>query len=61
MKEKIGAVAFFMGLFTAMGCVGAITELPPAATAGDIVALVGCGLSAAMLMQMGIWMLKDEI
>jgi len=61
MKEKIGAVAFFMGLFTAMGCVGAITELPPTATAGDVVALVGCGLSAAMLMQMGIWMLKDEI
>lgn len=61
MKEKIGFVAFFMGLFTAMGCAGAITDLPPAATAGDVVTLVGCGLTAVMLMQMGIWMIKDEI
>ena len=61
MKEKIGAVAFFLGLFTAMGCAGAITDLPPEATVNDVVALVGCGLTAAMLMQMGIWMIKDEI
>jgi len=61
MKEKIGAVAFFLGLFTAMGCVGGITSLPPEATVNDVVALVGCGLTACMLMQMGIWMLKGEI
>ena len=61
MKEKIGAVAFFLGLFTAMGCAGAITDLPPEATVNDVVSLVGCGLTAAMLMQMGIWMLKGEI
>ena len=61
MKEKIGAVAFFMGLFTAMGCVGAITDLPPEATVNNIVALVGCGLTACMLMQLGIWMLNGEI
>ena len=61
MKEKIGAVAFFLGLFTAMGCAGAITDLPLEATVNDVVALVGCGLSAAMLMQMGIWMLRGEI
>jgi len=61
MKEKIGAVAFFLGLFTAMGCAGGITALPPEATAVDVVKLVGCGLTACMLMQMGIWMLNDEI
>lgn len=61
MKEKLGTVAFFLGLFTAMGCAGAITGLPPEATANDVVKLVGCGLTAAMLMQLGIWMIKDEI
>jgi hypothetical protein len=61
MKEKIGAVAFFLGLFTAMGCAGAITELPPEGTVNDIVALVGCGLTAIMLMQLGIWMINGEI
>ena len=61
MKEKIGFVAFFFGLFFAMGCAGAITQLPPEATSMDVIKLVGIGFTSAMLMQMGIWMIKDEI
>lgn len=61
MKQKLGAVAFFFGLFFAMGCAGAITELPPEATTVDVIRLVGIGFTSAMLMQLGIWMLKDEI
>ena len=61
MKEKIGFVAFTLGLIVTMGCVGGITDLPPETTVNDIVKLVGLGLTSAMLMQMGIWMIKDEI
>jgi hypothetical protein len=59
MKEKLGAVAFFLGLLTAMGCAGA--DMPADATVSQWVSLFGIAFTGGMLMQLGIWMIKDEI
>lgn len=61
MKDKVGTAAFILGLIGACGAAGGITELPPEATAVDVIQLVGIGFTCALLMQMGIWMIKDEI
>jgi hypothetical protein len=61
MKQKIGFAAFILGLVGAVGAAGGITALPPEATVVDVVQLVGIGFTCAMLMQMGIWMFKEEI
>jgi len=61
IKVKLGFVAFIVGLVGAMACAGGITELPPEATSADVIQLVGIGFTCAMLMQLGIWMFKEEI
>jgi len=61
MKSKLGAVAVFVGLFTLMGVAGTITDLPPDVTFGQIVTLVGIGVTGALIGQMGISMLNDKV
>ena len=61
MKEKIGAVAFFLGLMTLMGVGGAVTDFPPDATLSQWITLFGIAFTGGMLAQMGVWMIKDEI
>ena len=59
MKQKIGAVAFFLGLITMMGCAGA--DLPADATISQWVSLFGIAFTGGVLAQMGVWMIKDEV
>jgi hypothetical protein len=61
MKQKIGAVAFGIGLFTLMGVVGAVTEFPAEATLAQWVNLFGIAFTAGCLCQAGVWMIKEEI
>jgi hypothetical protein len=59
MKQKLGAVAFFLGLMTMMGCAGA--DLPADATVRQWVSLCGIAFTGGMLAQLGVWMIKDEV
>jgi len=61
MKEKVGAVAFFLGLFAMMGAGGAVTDMPADATVSQWVNLFGIAFTGGMLAQLGVWMIKDEI
>ena len=61
IKVKLGFIAFITGFVGALACAGSITALPPEATVVDVVQLVGTGFTCAMLMQLGIWMFKEEI
>lgn len=61
MKQKVGAVAFFLGLMTLMGVVGAVTDFPADATIQQYITLFGIAFTGGMLAQMGIWMIKEEI
>ena len=61
MKQKIGAVVFFLGLFILMGVAGTVTDLPPEATAVDWINLIGIAFTAGCLAQAGVWMLKGDI
>ncbi len=61
MKQKLGFVAFALGLVVMVGVGGAVTELPPEATAKDWIQLLGTALAAGVLAQLGIWMSKDEV
>ena len=61
MKQKLGAVAFFLGLMTLMGVAGAVTDFPADATISQWVSLFGIAFTGGMLAQMGIWMIKDEL
>ncbi len=61
MKEKIGFVAFALGLITLTGVAGAVTDFPPYATVSQWITLFGIAFIGGMLTQMGVWMIKDEI
>jgi hypothetical protein len=61
MKQKIGAFAFFLGLMTLMGVVGAVDNLPADATFQQYVTLFGITFTGGLLAQMGVWMINDEI
>ena len=61
MKEKLGFMAFALGLIVMVAVGGSVTELPPEATAKDWITLLGTAFTAGLLMQLGIWMVKDEI
>lgn len=56
MKQKLGAIGFIVGLIGAGFCAGADPE-----TAKDWFTVVGTAITCLMLMQMGVWMIKDEI
>lgn len=61
MKQKIGALAFFLGLITLMGVAGGVTEFPADASLSQWITLFGIAVTGGMLAQMGVWMIKDEI
>jgi hypothetical protein len=61
MKQKVGALAFFLGLVTLMGVAGAVTDFPADATVQQWITLFGIAFTGGMLAQMGVWMIKDEI
>jgi hypothetical protein len=61
MKQKLGAVVFFLGLMVLMGIGGVVTDMPAEATVVDWVNLFGIGVTAACLAQAGLWMIKGEI
>lgn len=56
MKEKIGALAFFLGL---VGCGFAAGADP--VTVQDWFTVAGVAITSLMLAQAGVWMIKDEI
>lgn len=56
MKEKFGALAFFLGL---VGCCSAAGAEP--VTLQDWFTVAGVALISLMLAQVGVWMIKDEI
>ena len=58
MKEKLGAIGFVVGLVGAMFAVGGVEN---AESFKDWVAVAGVAVTSLMLMQLGVWMLKDEI
>jgi hypothetical protein len=59
MKQKIGTLAFFLGLITLMGCAG--SDLPADATVSQWVSLFGIAFTGGVLAQLGVWMIKDEV
>ncbi len=61
MKQKIGAVAFILGLIVLFGVAGSATELPAEATLTDWITLIGIAFSGGMLAQMGVWMINEEV
>ncbi len=61
MKQRIGKVAFFMGLLVMAGVAGGITELQAEATWRDWFTLTGIAFSGGLLAQMGVWMINEEI
>ncbi len=61
MKEKLGFIAFTLGLVTFTGVAGAVTDFPLDATIAQWVTLFGISFVAGCLMQTGVWMIKDEI
>ncbi len=61
MKTNLGTLAFFLGLIGLIGVGGYITEMPPEATTMDWIKLAGITVNLAMLAQVGIWLIKDEI
>lgn len=56
MKQRIGAVAFMVGL---VGCGFAAGAEPE--TVKDWITVVGVAFTSLMCAQMGVWMIKDEI
>lgn len=56
MKEKFGALAFFLGL---VGCASAAGADP--VTLQDWFTVAGVAVTSLMLAQVGVWMIKDEI
>lgn len=56
MKQKVGAMAFVMGL---IGCGFAAGADP--VTVQDWITVAGVAFTSLMLAQMGVWMIKDEI
>jgi len=61
MKEKLGFVAFTLGLITLAGVAGAVTDFPADATLTQWINLFGIAFTGGMLTQIGVWMIKDEI
>ena len=58
MKQKIGAVAVIAGLIGAAFGVGGVEN--SIATA-DLIASIGVAVTSLFLMQVGVWMIKEEI
>ena len=58
MKQKIGAVAFIVGLVGAGFGVGGVENSIETA---ELIASIGVAVTSLMLMYMGTLMIKDEI
>ncbi len=58
MKDKIAAVGFVVGLLGALFAVGGVEN---AQSVSDWVYVVGLAGTSLMLMQVAVWMFKDEI
>ena len=58
MKERIGMLAFILGIVGAGFGVGGVENSRETA---DLIASIGVAFTSLMLMQMGVWMIKDEI
>ncbi len=56
MKQKLGAIGFIVGMVGAGFCAGA-----EPVTVQDWVTVVGTAVTSLMLMQLSIWMIKEEI
>lgn len=61
MKEKLGFVAFALGLITLTGVAGTVTDFPADASIAQWITLFGIAFTGGMLTQMGVWMIKDQI
>ena len=58
MKKKIGAVAFIVGLLGAGFGVGGVES---SIETSQLIASIGVAVTSLFLMQMGVWMIKEEI
>lgn len=58
MKQKIGFAGFMTGLVGALFAVGGVEN---AQTAAEWVAVGGVAVTSLMLMQISVWMIKEEI
>ena len=56
MKERIGSTAVIVGI---IGCGFAAGAEPE--TIKDWITVLGVALTSLMCVQMGVWMIKDEI
>jgi len=56
MKSKLGAVGFIVGIIGAGFAAGAEPN-----TVKDWITVIGTAATSLMLMQVSIWMIKDEI
>lgn len=61
MKERLGFVAFALGMITLTGVAGAVTDLPPEATVTQWITLFGLGATGGLLSQFGLWMVLDQV
>ena len=58
MKEKLGFWAFALGIVGTGFGMGGVEN---AQTASEWIAVAGVTFTSLLLMQMGIWMIKDEV
>lgn len=58
MKKNVGAVAFIVGLLGAGFGVGGVESSKETA---ELIASIGVAVTSLFLMQMGVWMIKEEI
>ncbi len=57
-KVKLGFIAFIVGLVGAGFGVGGVENSVETA---DLIASIGVAATSLMLMQMGVWLIKEEI
>ena len=57
-KVKFGMIAVILGIVGAGFGVGGVENSIETA---DLIASIGVALTSLMLMQLGVWMIKDEI
>lgn len=58
IKVKVGFIAFILGIVGAGFGVGGVEQ---SVTTEQLIASIGVAVTSLMLMQLGVWMVKEEI
>lgn len=58
MKQRVGIVGFLVGLLGTAFAAGGVEN---AQTLNQWIAVIGVAITSLMLMQMSVWLIKDEV